>query len=74
MSAVSPDALVIFCAAYLPMPSCVIPRWTGTPSFLGSLVNLIVLLGSAQMASPRSLPTFVLLTSKAHVNSMSLTW
>ena len=57
------------------MPSCVMPRWTGTPSFLGTLlVNLIVLFGSAQMASPRSLPTFVLLTSKAHVNSMSLTW
>ena len=74
MSAVSPDAFVIFSAAYLPIPSWVIPRWTGTSSFFGTFVNSIVLFGSAQMASPRSLPTFVRLMSKAHVNSMSETW
>src|SRR5215216_1737827 len=49
MSAVSPGALVIFSAAYLPMPSCVIPRWTGTSSFFGSLVKRIVLFGSAEI-------------------------
>ena len=74
MSAVSPGAFVIFSSAYLPMPSWVIPRWTGTPSLRGTFVNLIVLFGSAQIASPRSLPTFVRLMSKAHVNSMSETW
>ena len=40
----------------------------------GVLANFIVLFGLAQIAWPRSLPTFVLLMSKAHVNSMSFTW
>ena len=37
-------------------------------------VKRIVLFGSAQIASPRSLPTFVALMSNAHVNSTSRTW
>ncbi len=59
MSAVSPGALVIFSLRYLPRPSWVIPRCTGTPSLRGTLANLIVLFWPAQIASPRSLPTFV---------------
>src|SRR5919199_1364084 len=64
MSAVSPGAFWIFSARYLPRPSCVIPRWTGTPR-CGTSANLIVLFGSAQIASERSLPTFPSTTSNA---------
>ena len=74
MSAVSPGAFVIISLRYLPRPSWVMPRWTGAPSFFGTVANLIVLFGLAQIAWPRSLPTFVALMSKAQVNSMSLTW
>ena len=42
MSAVSPGAFWIFSLRYLPSPSCVMPRWTGTSS-LGTSANLIVL-------------------------------
>ena len=77
MSAVSPGALTIFSLRYLPRPSWVIPRCTGTPSFLGTtppVANLIVLFCPAQIAWPRSLPTFARSMSKAAVNSMSRTW
>ena len=54
------------------------PRWTGTPSFFGTAraprANLIVLFWPAQIAWPRSLPTFAASMSKAAVNSMSRTW
>ena len=73
MSAVSPGALVIFCLRYLPRPSCVMPRWTGTSSF-GTSANLIVLFWPDQIASERSLPTLSASMSKAAVNSMSETW
>ena len=78
MSAVSPGALVIFSFRYLPRPSWVMPRYTGTPRLLGTarrpLANLIVLFCPAQIAWPRSLPTLVESMSKAAVNSMSRTW
>ena len=76
MSAVSPGAFVIFSFRYLPRPSWVMPRYTGTPSFFGTapFANLIVLFCPAQIASPRSLPTFVASMSNAAVNSMSRTW
>ena len=76
MSAVSPGALMIFSLRYLPRPSWVIPRYTGTPSFglRGTLANFIVLFCPAQIAWPRSLPTLVESMSKAAVNSMSRTW
>ena len=74
MSAVSPGAFSIFCLRYLPRPSCVMPRWTGTPSVSGTSANLIVLFCPDQIASPRSLPTLSLSMSKAAVNSMSRMW
>ena len=74
MSAVSPGALVIFSLRYLPRPSCVIPRRTGTPSCLGTSANLIVSFWPDQIAVPRSLPTFSESMSKAAVNSMSEMW
>ena len=52
------------------MPSCVIPRETLMPVF-GTVANLIVSFGFAQIASARSAPTFPLTTSNAAVNSMS---
>ena len=73
MSAVSPGAFVIFCFRYLPRPSWVMPRSTGTSSF-GTSANLIVLFWPDQIASERSLPTLSLSMSNAAVNSMSLTW
>ncbi len=74
MSAVSPGAFEIFSLRYLPRPSWVIPRYTGTSSLVGTLANLIVLFCPAQIAWPRSLPTLVESMSKAAVNSMSRTW
>ena len=74
MSAVWPGAFVIFCERYLPRPSWVIPRCTGTPRCSGTSANLIVLFWPDQIASPRSLPTFSASMSKAAVNSMSRTW
>jgi len=44
MSSVGTGAFSITCESYLPQPSCVIPRLTGTP-IRGISVNLIVLLG-----------------------------
>ena len=73
MSAVSPGAFVIFCLRYLPRPSCVMPRCTGTP-ILPTSANLIVLFWPDQIASPRSLPTFSASMSNAAENSMSRTW
>ena len=77
MSAVSPGALTIFSLRYLPRPSWVMPRYTGTPSLLGTprapLANFIVLFCPAQIACPRSFPTLVRSMSKAAVNSMSRT-
>ena len=73
MSAVSPGAFWIFSLRYLPSPSCVIPRCTGTP-MCGTSANLIVLFWPDQIASERSLPTFSESMSKAAVNSMSRTW
>ena len=73
MSAVSPGAFSIFSLRYLPRPSCVMPRCTGTSSF-GTSANFIVLFWPAQMASERSLPTLSASMSKAAVNSMSRTW
>ena len=40
MSAVSPGAFVILCERYLPRPSWVIPRSTGTPSVSGTSAKL----------------------------------
>jgi hypothetical protein len=40
----------------------------------GTSANLIVSFGCAQIASAMSLPTFVVVTSNAAVNSMSPTW
>jgi hypothetical protein len=75
MSTVEPSALVIFSLRYLPSPSWVMPRMTGTPRFgTSSRTNLIVLFSPAQMASERSLPTFAASMSKAAENSMSETW
>ena len=75
MSTVEPSALVIFCLRYLPRPSWVMPRWTGTPRCgTSSLTNLIVLFWPAQIASERSLPTFSESMSNAAENSMSRTW
>ena len=73
MSAVGPSALVMTSERYLPRPSCVIPRCTGTPR-CGTSASLMVLLGSAKIASERSLPTLVALMSNAAVNLMSRTW
>ena len=75
MSAVEPAALVIFSFRYLPRPSWVIPRWTGTSSF-GSLPSpsFSVLFWPAKIASERSLPTLSASMSNAAVNSMSRTW
>ena len=73
MSSVSPGAFVIFSLRYLPSPSCVMPRWTGTPRF-GTSENLIVLFWPDQIASERSLPTLSASMSKAALNSMSRTW
>src|SRR5204863_8473148 len=42
--------------SYLPSPSCVIPRCTGTPR-CGTSANRMVLFGPEKMASDRSLPT-----------------
>ena len=72
MSAVWPGALVIFSFRYLPSPSWVIPRWTGTPSGATS-ANLIVSFWPDQIASDRSLPTFSASMSNAATNSMSRT-
>ena len=75
MSTVEPGALVIRCDRYLPSPSWVMPRWTGTPRCgTSSFTNLIVLFWPAQIASERSLPTFSESMSNAAENSMSLTW
>ena len=74
MSTVEPSALVIFSLRYLPRPSCVMPRWTGTPRCGTSSVNLIVLFWPDQIASERSLPTFSESMSNAAENSMSRTW
>ena len=73
MSSVAPGALVIRCLRYLPSPSCVMPRCTGT-SRCGTSANLIVLFWPAQIASDRSLPTLSASMSNAAVNSMSRTW
>ena len=75
MSTVEPGALVIFSERYLPRPSCVMPRWTGTPRFgTSSLTNLIVLFWPDQIASERSLPTLSASMSNAAENSMSRMW
>src|SRR5215218_6439546 len=69
MSSVSPGAFSIFCFRYLPSPSWVIPRWTGTSS-LGTSANLMVLFWPAQIASERSLPTFSASMSKEAGNGL----
>ena len=73
MSSVSPGAFSIFSFRYLPSPSCVIPRWTGTSS-LGTSANLMVLFWPDQIASDRSFPTLSASMSNAAENSMSRTW
>src|SRR5438046_322545 len=73
MSAVEPGALVIICERYWPRPSCVMPRWTGTPRW-GTSANFTVLFGASQMASDRSRSTLRASMSKAAENSMSPTW
>ena len=72
-SSVSPGAFSTISDRYLPSPSWVIPRETVMPVF-GTSANLIVLFGLAQIASARSFPTFVVVTSNAAVNSTSRTW
>ena len=72
MSSVSPGAFSTTSEMYLPRPSWVIPRETVIPVF-GTVANLIVSFGFAQIASARSLPTFAFVTSNAAVNSMSRT-
>ena len=45
MSTVAPCALVIFSLRYLPRPSWVMPRWTGTPrcgTSLGELDRVVL--------------------------------
>jgi hypothetical protein len=74
MSAVWPGAFTIFSFRYLPRPSWVMPRCTGTPSRRGTFAKRMVLFWPAQIAWPRSLPTFSRSMSKAAVNSMSRTW
>ena len=73
MSAVGPGAFVIFSFKYLPRPSCVIPRWTSTPSLGTSGKNWIVLFCPEKIASDRSLPTLSTSMSNAALNSTSLT-
>ena len=58
MSAVAPGAFSMIWLRYLPRPSCVMPRSTGTPR-CGASVNVSVLLGSVKIASERSLPTLL---------------
>ncbi len=74
MSAVGPGALVIFSLRYLPSPSWVIPRWTGTSSAGTLSANFSVLFWPAKIACERSLPTLSASMSKAAENSMSRTW
>ena len=73
MSSVAPGALVILSLRYLPSPSWVMPRYTGT-SRCGTSANFRVLFSTAQIASDRSLPTLSTSMSNAAVNSMSRTW
>ena len=70
MSAVEWGDFFTTSARYLPMLSCVMPRSTITP-VLGTSANLMVLLGSAKMASERSFPTLFSSISKAATTSMS---
>ena len=75
MSAVSPGAFVIFCLRYLPRPSWVMPRWTGTPSFSGTSRELdrVVLPRPDRLRRGPCRPSSTSM-SKAAVNSMSRTW
>jgi hypothetical protein len=72
LSAVAPGALVTIWARYVPSPSWVIPRWTGTPS-VPTGAKRTVLFGASKIASPRSRPTLRASMSKAAENSMSPT-
>ena len=75
MSTVEPSALVIFSLRYLPRPSWVIPRSTGTPrSGTSSRTKRMVLFCPDQIACERSLPTLSASMSKAAENSMSEMW
>ena len=49
--------VLIISLTNLPTPSFMTPGWTVTPVF-GTSQNLIVLFGSAKIASLKSLPTF----------------
>ena len=72
-SAVSPADLWMTALRYLPMPSWVMPRCTGTPSS-GTSQKRTVLFWPRPMAALRSWPTLSASTSKAAENSMSETW
>ncbi len=74
MSTVEPGAFWIFSDRYLPSPSWVMPRCTGTPSFATLPAKFSVLFWPAKIASERSLPTFSASMSNAAENSMSPTW
>src|SRR3712207_8695471 len=66
------DALpifVIFCFRYLPSPSWVMPRCTGTSRF-GTSANFIVLFWPAKIASERSLPTLSASRSEEHTSEL----
>ena len=56
---------------YFPIPSLTGALETSTPR-LGTSIIFAVLLGCAEIASERSEPTFLSLTSKAATNSISL--
>src|SRR5581483_3407550 len=68
-SSVVPGALRTTSETYLPMPSCVMPRRTGTLR-RGTSENLYVLFGAVKIASERSLPTLFTSISNAALNSI----
>src|SRR4051794_31985452 len=63
MSSVGPGAFTMTSSRYFPIPSWVIPRWTLTPR-RGTSENLIVLFGSAKIASGKFFQTLEWFTSK----------
>ena len=70
MSAVELESFTMTCLRYLPRPSWVMPRSTGT-FMKGTSANCTVLLGGVKMACERSLPTLLRSMSKAATKLMS---
>jgi hypothetical protein len=73
MSTVDPGAFLMTSDRYLPSPSWVMPRCTGTPR-LGTSANFTVLFCPLKMASETSFPTFSRSMSNAADISMSEMW